>query len=187
MLSGDARADATPADAVPSGKAIDISNDRARPTFAGHSHGLDAVRQGAATGTQESTEHQHERLGLVDHREVTRLRDGNDLKTPGTEERKTGADPRFRCPTRMLEVQHLTRRYGGLLAIQDLSFDVRPGEVLGLLGPNGSGKSTTVKIMTGLLQPTSGHIQLDRRDILSDVRAYKAGLGYVPEEPHLYS
>ena len=56
----------------------------------------------------------------------------------------------------MLNVHRLTRRYGALTAIQDLSFDVRPGEVLGLLGPNGSGKSTTVKILTGLLRPTSG-------------------------------
>jgi ABC-2 type transport system ATP-binding protein len=87
----------------------------------------------------------------------------------------------------MLEVQKLTKRYGALSAIQDLSFEVRPGEVLGLLGPNGSGKSTTVKILTGLLQPTGGQIQLDGRDILADIPAYKAGLGYVPEEPHLYS
>jgi ABC-2 type transport system ATP-binding protein len=87
----------------------------------------------------------------------------------------------------MLEVQKLAKRYGALSAIQDLSFEVRRGEVLGLLGPNGSGKSTTVKILTGLLQPTSGHIQLDGHDILADILGYKAGLGYVPEEPHLYS
>jgi ABC-2 type transport system ATP-binding protein len=87
----------------------------------------------------------------------------------------------------MLDVQKLAKRYGALSAIQGLSFEVRPGEVLGLLGPNGSGKSTTVKILTGLLQPTSGHVQLDGRDILADIDGYKAGLGYVPEEPHLYS
>jgi ABC-2 type transport system ATP-binding protein len=87
----------------------------------------------------------------------------------------------------MLEVQRLTKCYGALVAIQDLAFEVRPGEVLGLLGPNGSGKSTTVKILTGLLRPTSGGVQLDGRDILADLQAYKAALGYVPEEPHLYS
>ena len=87
----------------------------------------------------------------------------------------------------MIEVRGLTRRYGALTAVHDLSFAVRPGEVLGLLGPNGSGKSTTVKVLTGLLPPTSGQVLLDGRDALTDVTAYKAILGYVPEEPHLYS
>lgn len=87
----------------------------------------------------------------------------------------------------MLEVHRLTKYYGALVAIQDLGFEVRPGEVVGLLGPNGSGKSTTVKILTGLLRPTSGGVQLDGRDILADLEGYKAILGYVPEEPHLYS
>jgi ABC-2 type transport system ATP-binding protein len=59
--------------------------------------------------------------------------------------------------------------------------------VLGLLGTNGSGKSTTVKILTGLLQPSSGHVLLDGRDVATDLTAFKAHLGYVPEEPHLYS
>ena len=87
----------------------------------------------------------------------------------------------------MLAIERLTKRYGALTAILDLSFEARPGEVLGLLGPNGSGKSTTVKILTGLLQPTSGEVKLDGRDALSDLPAYKAIIGYVPEEPHLYS
>jgi ABC-2 type transport system ATP-binding protein len=59
--------------------------------------------------------------------------------------------------------------------------------VLGLLGPNGSGKSTTVKILTGLLEPTTGHVEFDGRDAFADRIAYKAQIGYVPEEPHLYS
>jgi ABC-2 type transport system ATP-binding protein len=87
----------------------------------------------------------------------------------------------------MLEITRLTKRYGALTAIRDLSFDVRPGEVLGLLGPNGSGKSTTVKILTGLLRPTSGNVHLDGRDALTDLVVYKSQIGYVPEEPHLYS
>jgi ABC-2 type transport system ATP-binding protein len=87
----------------------------------------------------------------------------------------------------MLAVQRLTKYYGALAAIQDVSFEAREGEVLGLLGPNGSGKSTTVKILTGLLPPTTGAVQLDGRDVFTDLEAYKAALGYVPEEPHLYS
>jgi len=87
----------------------------------------------------------------------------------------------------MLAVQRLTKHYGALVAVHDVSFDARPGEVLGLLGPNGSGKSTTVKILTGLLRQTSGSVELDGADAFADLEAYKAILGYVPEEPHLYS
>jgi ABC-2 type transport system ATP-binding protein len=98
----------------------------------------------------------------------------------------------FRCPTgrgdrAVLTVDRLTKRYGALTAIQNVSFDLHPGEVLGLLGPNGSGKSTTVKILTGLLQPTSGDVCIDGRDALADLPRYKASIGYVPEEPHLYT
>src|SRR5262245_15520212 len=87
----------------------------------------------------------------------------------------------------MLEVLHLTKRYGALTALHDLSFEVRPGEVLGLLGPNGSGKSTTVKMLTGLLEPTSGAILLDGHPAFDQLEAYKAIVGYVPEEPFLYT
>jgi ABC-2 type transport system ATP-binding protein len=87
----------------------------------------------------------------------------------------------------MLETFQLTKRYGALLAVHDLSFQVRPGEVVGLLGPNGSGKSTTVKILVGLLNPTSGVVRLDGTDIVRDLQTHKAAVGYVPEEPHLYS
>jgi ABC-2 type transport system ATP-binding protein len=87
----------------------------------------------------------------------------------------------------VIRVDGLTKRYGALTAIKNVSFTVQPGEVLGLLGPNGSGKSTTVKILTGLLQPTTGRVELDGRDALADLPAYKAQIGYVPEEPHLYS
>ena len=87
----------------------------------------------------------------------------------------------------MIATDRLTKHYGALIAIQDVSFEARPGEVLGLLGPNGSGKSTTVKILAGLLGPTSGTVRLDGIDVLGDLQRYKAMLGYVPEEPHLYS
>lgn len=87
----------------------------------------------------------------------------------------------------MLRVRNLTKRYGALTAVERLSFDVTPGEVFGLLGPNGSGKSTTVKILMGLLEPSSGSVELDGGDALCDLPAYKKLLGYVPEEPHLYT
>lgn len=87
----------------------------------------------------------------------------------------------------MLDIDRLTKRYGPIVGIEDVSFTVRPGEVLGLLGPNGSGKSTTVKILTGLLEPTTGHVRLDGADVLTDLNRFKTMLGYVPEEPFLYT
>ncbi len=87
----------------------------------------------------------------------------------------------------MLRVHDLTKRYGALTAIEHVTFEVRPGEVFGLLGPNGSGKSTTVKILMGLIEPTSGRVELDGREVLANLLEYKALLGYVPEEPHLYT
>ncbi len=67
------------------------------------------------------------------------------------------------------------------------AFRFRPGEVTGYLGPNGSGKSTTVKMITGMLEPSAGRVLLDGRNIRSDMATFKRRLGYVPEEPHLYS
>jgi ABC-2 type transport system ATP-binding protein len=86
----------------------------------------------------------------------------------------------------MLEAVHLTKRYASLPAVQDLSFSLRPGQVLGCLGPNGSGKSTTVKMLTGLLQPTRGLVQFDGNNIQDNLTEYRKLLGYVPEEPNLY-
>jgi len=87
----------------------------------------------------------------------------------------------------MLEIQQVTKRYRNFPAVDDVSFTVRPGEVTGYLGPNGSGKSTTVKIITTLLEPTSGKVLLDGRDVRQDLVAFKRRLGYVPEEAILYS
>jgi ABC-2 type transport system ATP-binding protein len=87
----------------------------------------------------------------------------------------------------VLEVRHVTKRYGALTAVHDVSFSVKPGELLGYLGPNGSGKSTTVKMLTGLLQPTNGHILFDGVDIQEDLVGHKARVGYVPEEAYLYT
>jgi ABC-2 type transport system ATP-binding protein len=86
----------------------------------------------------------------------------------------------------MLEAVTLTKRYASLPAVQDLSFTLRPGQVLGCLGPNGSGKSTTVKMLIGLLQPSRGVVRFNGRDIQDDLSSYRMSLGYVPEEAHLY-
>jgi ABC-2 type transport system ATP-binding protein len=87
----------------------------------------------------------------------------------------------------MLEARGLTKRYGGLLALDKVSFQLKRGEIVGYLGPNGSGKSTTVNIVVGLLEPSAGTIALDGKTMSEDPRAYKARIGYVPEEPYLYT
>ena len=89
----------------------------------------------------------------------------------------------------MLEIRELTKRYAGIPVVDHVSFVIRRGETLGYLGPNGAGKSTTVKMIIGLLEPTSGEIALDGRNSHQNPEARKAfqhGIGYVPEEPHLY-
>jgi ABC-2 type transport system ATP-binding protein len=86
----------------------------------------------------------------------------------------------------MLEVRNLTKLYVRRPAVDDVSFTIRPGEILGYLGPNGSGKSTTVKMLTGLLEPSRGTILYQGRNIRQDLIGYKKSLGYVPEEPNLY-
>jgi len=87
----------------------------------------------------------------------------------------------------MLEVRNLTKIYTRRAAVDDVSFTIRPGEILGYLGPNGSGKSTTVKMLTGLLEPSRGLILYQGNNIRQDLIGYKKILGYVPEEPDLYS
>jgi ABC-2 type transport system ATP-binding protein len=87
----------------------------------------------------------------------------------------------------MLEVRHVWKRYGALTAVRDLSFSVKPGEILGYLGPNGSGKSTTVKMLVGLMPPTRGQILFDGQDVQDHLIEYKAQVGYVPEEAHVYT
>ena len=87
----------------------------------------------------------------------------------------------------MLELRGLSKRYGGHLAVDNVSFHVDRGEVVGYLGPNGSGKSTTVNMVVGLLEPSSGSIWLDGIRQSDDPSAYKGRIGYVPEEPYLYT
>ena len=86
----------------------------------------------------------------------------------------------------MLELRDVSKRFIGTLAVDRVSFCARAGEVTGYLGPNGSGKSTTMKMITGLLEMTSGEILFDGVPIQRDLIAWKQRMGYVPEEPHLY-
>ena len=87
----------------------------------------------------------------------------------------------------MLEVKGLHKRYRGLPAIQDVSFRIQPGEIVGYVGPNGSGKSTTVKIVTGLLEPNDGQVLFEGHNIRRDLEGYRAAFGYVPEEAKVYT
>jgi len=87
----------------------------------------------------------------------------------------------------MLELRAVSKCFSGISAVDAVSFTVRPGEITGYLGPNGSGKSTTMKMITGLMEPTRGKILFEGSPIHDDLLAYKRRVGYVPEEPHLYS
>jgi ABC-2 type transport system ATP-binding protein len=87
----------------------------------------------------------------------------------------------------MLELRDVHKRYSSLSVVQDVSFVARAGEITGYLGPNGSGKSTTMKIITGLIEPSSGEVLFDGRPIRDDLMVYRQRMGYVPEEPYLYT
>jgi ABC-2 type transport system ATP-binding protein len=86
----------------------------------------------------------------------------------------------------MLELRNLTKRYSGIPAVDGVSFVAQAGEVTGYLGPNGSGKSTTLKMITGLIEPSEGHVFFDGQPIERDLIAHRQRFGYVPEEPELY-
>nr|HID58402.1 ABC transporter ATP-binding protein [Desulfobacterales bacterium] len=86
----------------------------------------------------------------------------------------------------MIVLDRLTKRYGKLLAVNDVSLEVRPGEIFGFLGPNGAGKTTTIKMMAGLLRPTSGRIIIDKKDMAKDPVGAKQVIGFIPDRPFLY-
>ncbi|NET49543.1 MAG: ABC transporter ATP-binding protein, partial [Merismopedia sp. SIO2A8] len=86
----------------------------------------------------------------------------------------------------MIEVEHLSKRYGMSPAIQDVTFTVEPGEILGFLGPNGAGKTTTMRILTGYLPATSGTARVAGFDVHDDSMAVRQRIGYLPETPPLY-
>ncbi len=86
----------------------------------------------------------------------------------------------------MINVVNVSKAYGPIEALQDVSFQVAAGEVVGLLGPNGAGKSTAMKILTGYLQPDSGRVEIDGLDVIAHTRQVQARIGYLPENAPLY-
>ena len=86
----------------------------------------------------------------------------------------------------MLVAQGLSKYYGSVPAVRDVTFSLHPGQILGYLGPNGAGKSTTVKMLTGLLKPADGVVAFNGQDIQKDLPVFRKRLGYVPEEANLY-
>ncbi len=86
----------------------------------------------------------------------------------------------------MIQVEHLTKQYGSRFAVQDLSFEVAKGEVLGFLGPNGAGKTTTMRILTAFMPATSGRVRVAGFDVWDSPQEVKKRIGYLPEQPPLY-
>ncbi|HVI41333.1 MAG TPA: ATP-binding cassette domain-containing protein, partial [Anaerovoracaceae bacterium] len=86
----------------------------------------------------------------------------------------------------MIEVKNLTKHYGSKVALEDVSFSVADGQVLGLLGLNGAGKSTAMNIITGYIGATKGSVTINGFDIISESMKAKSSIGYLPEQPPLY-
>ena len=86
----------------------------------------------------------------------------------------------------MISVQDLTRHYGDFTAVDHISFDVKPGEVLGLVGPNGAGKTTTLRCLSGIIAPSSGSVTIAGHNIQTDGVGAKKALAFIPDEPHLF-
>jgi ABC-2 type transport system ATP-binding protein len=86
----------------------------------------------------------------------------------------------------MIAVETLVKKYGAFTAVDGVSLSVAPGEIHGFLGPNGAGKTTTIRIIAGLLKPTSGHITINGHDLAKAPEAAKASLGFIPDRPFIY-
>ena len=86
----------------------------------------------------------------------------------------------------VIRIEHLTKRYGSLVALDDVNLEVGRGEIIGLLGPNGAGKSTTMNILTGYLSATSGRVEIDGEDVVASPISAKRKIGYLPEQPPVY-
>ncbi len=103
------------------------------------------------------------------------------VATRGTNHRTTPPTSR-----NMIEFDHITRTYGNKLAVDELTLTIQPGELFALLGPNGAGKTTTIKMLVGLLRPTSGSVRVCGHDVVARTRDATAVIGYVPDQPFLY-
>jgi len=86
----------------------------------------------------------------------------------------------------VIEAEGLQKVYGDIVAVQDLTFRVDPGEVIGLVGPNGAGKTTTLHCLSGITIPTLGRVRIAGPDLATDAVAAKSALAFVPDEPHLF-
>jgi ABC-2 type transport system ATP-binding protein len=109
---------------------------------------------------------------------------GRRYEIPTSQLAKTSPDRGV--PDPLIAVEALTKRYGERTAVDSICFDVQPGEIFGFLGPNGAGKTTTIKLLTGLVRPTSGCARIGGFDILERPVEAKRIIGYVPDEPNLY-
>src|SRR5256885_5295258 len=85
-----------------------------------------------------------------------------------------------------ISVEHLKRVFVDFVAVDDLSFEVGPGEIVGLIGPNGAGKTTTLRALAGILRPTAGHVRIDGFDVIEQPIEAKRRLAFMPDEPHLF-
>jgi ABC-2 type transport system ATP-binding protein len=85
-----------------------------------------------------------------------------------------------------LRAHRVSKYFCGVRVVNNVEFTLRPGEVVGYLGPNGSGKTTTARMLAGLIEPSSGRVEYDGRDIRNDLVGFRRALGYIPEEPYLY-
>src|SRR6186713_2928520 len=86
----------------------------------------------------------------------------------------------------MIQVQDLVKKYGAFTAVDGVSLSVAPGEIHGFLGPNGAGKTTTIRMIAGLLKPTSGRVTIAGKDLAREPEAAKRALGFIPDRPYLY-
>ena len=86
----------------------------------------------------------------------------------------------------MIQVKDVTKKYGNFIAVKNLNFEIKHGEVIGFLGPNGAGKSTTMNMLTGFIEPSEGSIIINGKDIVKKAREAKKNIGYMPENVPLY-
>src|SRR5881397_2598295 len=85
-----------------------------------------------------------------------------------------------------ISVEHFRRAYGTFTAVDDMSFEVAGGEIVGLIGPNGAGKTTTLRALAGILRPSAGRLMIDGHDLVADPLEAKKRLAFMPDEPHLF-